>query len=112
MPTGRDQERPVWDEELARRLKGRLVLVGLTYFDESGTLVEQREFFGHVVSANRQSGILLRLEGRQVGEQYNLPPNTRALVEASRGKYTLKTTGEMVVDPDFTVMYSFRRQTK
>ena len=102
--------RPIWDDALAGRLAGKLVLVGLTYFNESGVFIEQREFFGRVASVDRRSGILLVLEGRQGGEKYNLPPDTRSFAEAAPGTYTLRSTGETVRNPDFTVMFSFHRQ--
>lgn len=39
-------EREVWDFELAQRLPGLLLLVGLAYFDSEETLIEQQQFFG------------------------------------------------------------------
>jgi hypothetical protein len=41
-------EREVWDFELAQRLPGLLLLVGLAYFDSDDTLIEQKQFFGRV----------------------------------------------------------------
>ena len=104
------EKRPVWNEALARQLPGKVLLVGMTYFDGNGQFIEQQEFFGRVVSANERNGILLNLEGRRAGEQYNLPPDMRSIFEASPGEYRLRSTGEVVVDPDFTVTFSLRQQ--
>jgi hypothetical protein len=95
-----------WDEALAARLPGRLVLVGLTYLDVSGEPVEQTQFFGRVQSAEAGRGILLRLEGARAGEACNLPPDTRAFREAEPGEYRLRSTGETIVDPDFIAQWT------
>jgi hypothetical protein len=62
------EKRPVWNEALARQLPGKLLLVGLTYFDGHGKFIEQQQFYGRVVSVNVRKGILLNLEGRRAGE--------------------------------------------
>jgi hypothetical protein len=100
-----------WDDALADDLPGKLVLVGLTYFDSSGRFVEEQQFFGRVVFAHPTNGILLNLEGRRAGEQYTLPPDMRSLRRSSAGAYRLRSTGEVVVDADFTVIFSFHQQS-
>lgn len=97
-----------WDDLLAADLPGKLVLVGLTYFDSQDRVIEDQQFFGRVVFAHPANGILLNLEGRRSGEQYTLPPDIRSLRAASAGEYKLRATGEIVVDPDFTILFSFR----
>jgi hypothetical protein len=104
-------ERPVWDETLAKDVVGKVVLVGLTYLEADGTLIEQQQFFGIVVSADSRKGILLSLRGQRAGEQDNLPPDTRAIEIASTGEYRLRATGEVVTDPDYTVMFSIAKQS-
>ncbi len=100
-------DHPSWDASLAKTLPGQRVLVGLTYFDgNANEPVEQKQVFGRVISADEQAGILLSLEGQQVGEQFNLPPDTRSFQKAGPGEYRLRSTGEVVVDPDFTVSFS------
>jgi hypothetical protein len=103
-------ERPVWDESIAEDVVGKVVLVGLTYLEADGRLIEQQQFFGTVVSADSRKGILLSLKGQRAGEQYNLPPDTRGIEIASSGEYRLRATGEVVVDPDYTVMFSIAKQ--
>jgi len=106
------EKRPIWDVALASQLPCKLLLVGIAYIDSKGELIEQQQFFGRVKSANESRGILLDLEGRRQGEQYNLPPDMRGIFEANPGKYTLRSTGEVVSDPDFTVTFSLREQPK
>jgi hypothetical protein len=100
-----------WDIALAMQLPGKIVLVGLAYFEaEAEEPLEQQQLFGRVVHADEHSGILLSLQGLRHGEQYNLPPDTRSFREAPPGEYRLRSTGEVVVDPDFTVTFSIRKQ--
>jgi hypothetical protein len=43
----------------------------------------------------------IRLEGQKEGELFWLPPDIRAFQDAQPGEYRLRSTGEIVVDPDF-----------
>lgn len=104
--------REVWNTGLAEALPGKCLLVGITYVAEDGSLIEQQQFFGEVQSAHPRKGILLALQGRRTGEQYNLPPDTRSIELAAPGEYRLRSTGEVVVDPDYTVTFSLQRQTR
>ena len=103
-------ERPVWDEAIAGSLVGKVMLAGLTYLEGDGELIEQQQFFGTVVSADSRRGILLSLKGQRAGEQFKLPPDTRAIETAAAGEYRLRATGEVVIDPDFTAMFSITKQ--
>lgn len=107
-----NEEHP-WDASLAKTLPGQVVLVGLAYFDVGAEEpFEQQQLFGRVVHADERKGILLSLEGQRAGEQFNLPPDTRSFREAEPGEYRLRTTGEVVVNPDFTVTFSIQKQAK
>ena len=106
------ESREVWDAALADDLPGKVVLVGISYINEDGSLLEQQQFFGEVESAHPRQGILLSLRGRRSGERYNLPPDTRSINAASPGEYSLRSTGELVVDPDYTVTFSLRKQPR
>ena len=92
--------------ELARELPSKRVLVGISYLSPDGRVVEQKQFFGRVEVADPSIGIVLALEGKRLGEKYVLPPDTRPFVVAPPGEYALRSTGEVVVDPDYTVTYS------
>ena len=89
----------VWDDDVAATLPGALVLVGLTRRLSDGDQLEQ--MFGRVVVAERDQGICIALEGSRTGDHYWMPPDTRGLQRAERGEYRLRSTGEVVIDPDF-----------
>lgn len=102
-----------WDTSFAKTLAGQLVLVGRAYFDVGAEEpFEQQQLFGRVVHADERKGILLSLEGQRIGEQFNLPPDTRSFRKAEPGEYRLRTTGEVVVNPDFTVTFSIQKSAK
>ncbi|VTU17083.1 hypothetical protein [Variovorax sp. RA8] len=101
-----------WDATFAARLPGKLLLVGLTYLDVEGKLIDKQQIFGRVLSATPGGGISLRLEGRRAGEHYALLPDTRSFCKAKPGQYRLHATGEVVVNPDYTVTFSIRKQAR
>jgi len=103
---------PPFDEELAASILGKYVLVGLTYVDENGELITQQQFHGDVIDADATRGFCLKLRGRRQGEIYWLPPDTRAFREASPGEYRLRSTAEVVLNPDYTCTWTFERQPK
>lgn len=94
-----------FDEEFARTLVGKYVLIGLTVHDARGNLKRLEQMHGTVVSADCKAGIAIALCGVREGETKRLPPATDAFRPARPGTYTLKTTGENVVDPDFAATW-------
>jgi hypothetical protein len=84
--------------ERARFALGKRILVGLTRQELTGECVEQRQFVGRVVSVDPVRGLQLELGD---GSHEWLPPDVRPLEEAPRGEYRLRSTGEVVEDPDY-----------
>jgi hypothetical protein len=99
------ESRPVWDENLATELIGKLFLGGLTHCNSDGSVDRQEQLFGIVQSTDKNSGILLNLKGTRAGCRYNLPPDLRACFKAAPGNYRLRSTNEVVTNPDFTVTF-------
>jgi hypothetical protein len=105
-------ERPPWDEAVAKELVGRYLLIGITRLDAAGTQIQQVQIHGYVQSYDKMSGIKVHLEGKRKGETYMLPPDTQAFQRAKPGKYTLRSTGEIVVDPDFTTSWTIQEPAR
>ncbi|MBB3988943.1 hypothetical protein [Croceicoccus naphthovorans] len=103
-PFRKSNNRPAWDQAFAKELCGATVIVGITYEEPAGDRLEQ--MFGTVMDADPARGIRLRLEGSRLGETYTLPPDLRAFFAAKSGSYRLRSTGEMVVDPDYTASWT------
>ena len=99
-----------FDPVEAAALIGKHVLVGLTYVDQTDELLEHKQVHGRIVRATKAEGVILALAPS--GEELALPPVLDAFYPAEPGEYKLRSTGEVVVDPDFTATFTVRRPTK
>jgi hypothetical protein len=89
-------------------LLGSHLLVGLTYLRPDGGIARRFEFHGTV---ERVGEGVVEVRRADNGEIFTLPAGSEAYEPAPPGEYRLKTTGEVVVDPDFTcVMTVFPAQ--
>jgi hypothetical protein len=89
-------------------LIGKTVVLGLTFTDADGNERERTQRHGVVEVAEHDRGIGIRFvaPGRAWdGELYWLPPDARPFREAAPGAYRLRSTGETIVDPDFTAAW-------
>ena len=92
-------------------LVGKTLLIGLTFTDPDGDIVEQTQRHGVIETADSERGVGTRLvaPGRPWdGEVYWLPPDLDAFNAAEPGVYRLHATGETVVDPDFTTTWEIQ----
>jgi hypothetical protein len=94
------------DEELAARIIGKRLLVGLTFLRYDGELIEQKQLHGIVEQITKQAGIVIKLPD---GSTFRLPPDLRGIQEAPPGTYRLRATGEEVHDPDFLYTWTITR---
>lgn len=92
-----------FSDEDARNVIGKRVLVGVTYCTMDSEIASLEQFHGVVDRVSRSQGLVLRLPA---GDERIIPPDLSRLEPAAPGEYRLKTTGEIVVDPDFTVMWT------
>jgi hypothetical protein len=99
----RRQDHAAWDEELARRMVGATMLVGITYAEHDGDRHEQ--VFGTVSSVDAKSGVVLHLGGKRSGETFRLPPDLRGVSQGTPQSYRLKSTDEIVESPDFVATW-------
>ena len=101
-PPSFDDGRPPYDASVASELLGKTVLVGVTVNDRRGELKRHEQYFGRIASADPTRGFTIELQGSRAGETKTLPPATEAFFRAPQGTYTLRSTGESVLDPDYT----------
>jgi hypothetical protein len=83
---------------------GKHLLVGLTHRSLDDQVMSIEQFHGIIDRVNLQEGLVLNLYG--TGKERSLPPDLSRLERADPGQYRLKTTGEVVADPDFTLMWT------
>jgi hypothetical protein len=92
--------KPPYDEDLAADLIGKYILVGLTYQDKQGNFLYQKQLHGVIIAA-APNGITIALRGVNNGETWIMPPDLSNIEPANPGTYTLKSTNEVVENPDF-----------
>jgi hypothetical protein len=104
---------PPWDQAEADGLVGQLVLAGITYLAADGkTETSQVQCWGRIVSA-KPEGIAIVCEGKTwTGQTMTLPPHLSAFQAARPGEYRLRSTGEMIENPDLTTSWSIKRASK
>lgn len=98
---------PEWDAQTATELVGKRVLIGITFV--TGDCSEQEQMFGAIAETDPQRGVRIALQGSRAGEDYWLPPDLRSFFVASPGEYRLRSTGEVVVDPDWIATWTIER---
>jgi hypothetical protein len=96
-----------FDDELAEKLLGRSLLIGITDHSSTGEFLGRRQVCGQVLVADRHKGICVR--NNKDGSDFWLPPDTRGVRSASPGEYHNRATGEVVVDPDYLASWTFTK---
>jgi hypothetical protein len=93
-----------WDDDRAQGMIGMRVLIGITRVRSDGH--QQEQMFGVIVSADKSEGFEVTLQGKRLGEAYMLPPDLSAFKDAQPGHYSLRSTGETVIDPDLLATWT------
>ena len=78
-------------------LIGKHLLIGITFLDEQGDAVEQNQVHGRI---DRIVDDMLDIIRADTGAKFTIPFAPHTIKPASAGEYRLRTTGEVVVDPD------------
>jgi hypothetical protein len=101
-----DAGQPILNEERARFALGKRLLVGLTVLSRDAGPIEQRQYVGTLTAVDPHRGLQLTLDD---GTTSWLPPDARSLEEAPPGEYRLRSTGEVVGDPDYLCSWTITR---
>lgn len=108
-PRGDVGERPAWDQTRAAKLVGATVLIGITRLSAAGAGREQ--MFGVIRSADARKGFEVVLGGSRSGQIYWIPPDLRNFSAARPGEYRLRSTGEVISDPDYISNWTIQPPT-
>lgn len=95
--------RPAFDPDKANEVLGKRVLIGLTYVRPDGTVDRHEQLVGVIVRADEQM-VAMQVDGRE--DLFTLPPDLRGFFPADPGEYRLKSTGQVVVDPDYLTTWT------
>ena len=79
--------------------------MGITRVDSDDKVLSQEQFHG-IVESLADELVHIRVAGS--GADFTLPPEPSAFARAKPGHYRLRSTGEVVVDPDFTTSWTVR----
>lgn len=97
------------DRNLAIDLIGRKILIGITYLDDNGATAELKQLHGMVVAVCEEDGICVELAGTRSGEYWHMPPDTSGISVADPGEYQLRSTGEVIENPDYLCNWIIER---
>ncbi len=86
-------------------LMGKVLLVGLTYYTHDNVFIEQRQYWGVVIESNKNT-ICTKQKN---GELFRLPPDLSSTQPAPPGEYRLRSTGEIVINPDFLTTWTVNK---
>jgi hypothetical protein len=100
------KDKDLYDQEVSLNdLLNKTLLVGITYYNSEHQSIEQKQFFGRVIEAN-QSIIRIIQEN---GTDLTLPSDLSSTKKARPGEYKLRSTGEIVINPDFLATWNVVR---
>jgi len=97
-------DKPQVDETLAGQYIGKKILIGVTYFDHQGNLMEQKQWAGKIVAFSNAEGIRVALFDSD--EPCCLPPDPRFIQKAKPGSYRLRSTGQVIENPDYLTTWT------
>ncbi len=82
------------------------MLFGLSFVEHDGKLIDQIELHGTIV---RIDETVIAIQLANSDEEFTLPPDLDAIKPASPGEYRLRSTGEVVVNPDLLATWTITR---
>ncbi len=102
---------PNFDQDFADGFIGKYVLIGITHLTHEGEFEHQEQLHGRIQEAS-PSGIEIALAGVNEGKNWRMPPMFEDFDAAGSGVYELRSTGEVVDNPDFTLRITIRSARK
>ncbi|MFO1369354.1 MAG: hypothetical protein U1F46_10195 [Marinagarivorans sp.] len=76
----------------------KVLLIGITVLDQSSQPIAQIQVFGPIRRVD-ENGIVIERSGTQ--NEFVIPPDFENLSPAKPGEYRLRSTGDVVVNPDY-----------
>lgn len=95
------------DKTKVAQMINKHIIAGITIKDHDGTFLEQKQMHGDIIRINEKEGIVIKLHNSDI--EYKLPPYLNSVQVAPEGEYRFKSTGEIVVNPDFMTSWTITR---
>ncbi len=86
-----------------QELIGKTVLVGITHVSAKGETLGHSQYYGKILSADNERGVLVVRKG--VKDVVALPPDPNAFRIAQPATYTLRSSGMKVKNPDYLALF-------
>ena len=77
---------------------GKLILIGIRYYNNDNELIEQFQTSGIIESINEKE---IKIKRENCSELFTIPNDDRAIMEAKPGKYRECQSGKIIENPDF-----------
>jgi hypothetical protein len=87
----------------ANNLLGKVLLIGITLLDDEERLIEQFQVFGKIIRCSTD-GVVIQKNGTD--QEFSIPPDFESITPAQPGEYKLRSTGEVVTDPDYITSWT------
>ncbi|HWL70163.1 MAG TPA: hypothetical protein VNS22_17510 [Geminicoccus sp.] len=78
-------------------LVGQRILVGFTFKDRDGNVQDHAQHTGWIVAASPDG---IEIEDDETGDVFSIPADLDNLTVPAPGRYRLKKSGRIVIDPD------------
>lgn len=91
--------------ELRNHLKGKVFLIGLTFIDEQGEIMEQYQTHGTVSKLTVDGFFKIVREDHSI---FTIPYDKDTIRKAKEGEYREKTTGEIITNPDYIMTWEIK----
>ncbi len=95
--TASTDDRPPFDQRLARWLTGKRCIIGLRHINADGETTGMTQIHGEILTFNPTQLVIRDLSD---GDDLSMPADTSVFRYAPVGDYRLRSTGEVVTDPD------------
>jgi hypothetical protein len=90
------------------KLIGKTVIVGISYYDENGKFLDQKQFHGQIIGVSSEAGI--RYIDKETNDEHVLPLRVDAIFPAPKGCYREYTTHKIINDPDFISLWHVQKK--
>lgn len=89
-------------KETQEFFKGKLILIGINFIEKNDELVESYQTHGRVKELTNDSLFII---DRKDNVSIQMPYDLESIVEAEKGDYSERTSGEIIKDPDFIMTW-------
>lgn len=96
-----------WAEEQVQKFLNKHIIIGITVYDHNENFIEQFQLHGDIVRISLKEGIVVKLSNSD--ESYTLPPDLSSIVEAPIGEYRFRSSGEVVINPDYMTTWTIHK---